>query len=335
MEPLLLATLVVVIVSAIVAVVLLLKRKEPRGDEQSARLLQQSMDALRSQLDLRLESTTKAVGDRLAEVHRGIGDVTRASERILEVGKDISSLQQILASPKLRGGLGEYFLGELLSQILPQNRFHLQHQFKNGERVDAIVYLTEGLIPIDAKFPLDNFKKMIESNSQEEKIRFRRNFTSDVKKRIDDIAAKYITPEEGTIDYALMYIPAENVYYEIIAKDEPSVEEGNLTDYALNKHVIPVSPNTLYAYLQVIAFGLKGLRIQEDAKKIRDTLFQLQRHFQLFKEDFETLGGHLDKAAKKYQEADRKLGRFEDKLLTTGEEEEMLEPSPGQTRLLE
>lgn len=330
MEAVSIATLIIVVILAGIVITLLLKRKSPSENMQSAILLRQSIDALRSQVDQRLEGTTKAVGERLAEVHRGIGDLDRASKRILEVGESISSLQQILSAPKLRGGLGEHFLGEILSQILPQKHFRLQYQFLSGERVDAVVYLSEGLVSIDAKFPLENFKRIIEATSEEDKIRFRRSFSTDVKKHIEDVAVKYIVPEERTIDYALMYIPAENVYYEVITE----VNGVSLADYALNKHVIPVSPNSLYAYLQVIAFGLKGLRIQEDAKQIRDMLSQLQKHFDRFKEDFETLGGHLDKASKKYQEADKKLGRFEDKLLIIGEEES-LETPPEQTRLLD
>ena len=208
----------------------------------------------------------------ISKVSEKLGELSKTSEQIHEVGKNIATLQEILRPPKLRGGLGEQFLGELLSQILPSEFFTLQYTFSSGERVDAVVRLGEKLVPIDSKFPLDNFKRIIECKTDEERKAYQKTFYRDVKKHIDDIASKYILPQEGTYDFALLYIPAENVYYETITKDESFGEEKGILNYALKKKVIPVSPNSFYAYLQVIVLGLKGLQIEKDALKIQALL---------------------------------------------------------------
>jgi DNA recombination protein RmuC len=213
------------------------------------------------EINKRLDNAARVIGD----VQKNIGELSEASKRIFEVGKDISTLQEILQPPKLRGGVGEQFLGELLSQILPLEFFTLQYSFSSGERVDAVVKLGERLVPIDSKFPLDNFRRIIECKSEEERKGYQKAFTRDVKKHIDDIANKYILPQEGTYDFALLCIPAENVYYETITKDEASGEEKGILNYALKKKVIPVSPNSFFAYLQVIVLGLRGLKIERDA----------------------------------------------------------------------
>jgi DNA recombination protein RmuC len=206
--------------------------------------------------------------------------------------------------------LGEQFLGELLSQVLPPKFFTLQHQFSSGERVDAVVKLGERFVPIDSKFPLDNFKRMIECKTEEERKTCQKAFTRDVKKHIDDIAGKYILPNEGTYDFALLYIPAENIYYETITKDESFGEEKSVLSYALSKRVIPVSPNSFYAYLQVIVLGLKGLEIEENAREIQTRLVSLANDLKLFQRDFQVVGAHITNAMNKFEEARRRLDKF-------------------------
>ena len=168
------------------------------------------------EISRRLDNAARVIGD----VQKNIGELSEASKQIFEVGKNIATLQEILQPPKLRGGLGEQFLGELLSQVLPPQFFTLQYMFSSGERVDAVVRLGEKIVPIDSKFPLDNFKRIIECKTEEERKASQKAFYRDVKKHIDDIASKYIVPNEGTYDFALLYIPAENVYYETITKDD-------------------------------------------------------------------------------------------------------------------
>jgi DNA recombination protein RmuC len=258
------------------------------------------------QIGQRLDSAAKVIG----EVRENIGKLSKASEQIYEVGKNIATLQEILQPPKLRGGLGEQFLGELLSQILPPEFFTLQYQFSSGERVDAAVRVGEKLVPIDSKFPLDNFRRIIECKTEEERKTFQKVFYKDVKKHIDDIASKYIVPKEGTYDFALLYIPAENVYYETITKDESFGEEKGILNYALNKKVIPVSPNSFYAYLQVIILGLKGLKIEEHAKEIQTLLVGLGKDLKEFQEDFRLVGRHINDARNRFDEARTRLEKF-------------------------
>lgn len=262
------------------------------------------------EINRRLDNAARVIGD----VQKNIGELSEASRRIFEVGKDIATLQEILQPPKLRGGLGEQFLGELLSQILPSEFFTLQYAFSSGERVDAVIRLGERLVPIDSKFPLDNFKRIIECKTDEEKKAAQKTFSRDVKKHIDDIAGKYILPHEGTYDFALLYIPAENVYYETITKDEAFGEEKGILNYALKKRVIPVSPNSFFAYLQVIVLGLRGLKIEKEAHRILDSLSGLNKELESFQTEFQLVGKHINNAMNKYEEARRRLDKFGFKL---------------------
>ena len=274
-------------------------------------------------LNTRLDNAAKVV----SEVSKGLGGLAEATKKVFDVGKDIASLQEILRSPKLRGGLGELFLGDLLAQIFPPAHYTLQHRFKSGEAVDAVIKLSHNLVPIDAKFPLENFRRVVETATEEERKVAKRKFIGDVKKHIDAIAGKYILPDEGTFDFALMYIPAENVYYELIIKDEAVDTDKGLLNYAFVKRVIPVSPNSFYAYLQTILLGLKGMHVEEQAQEILKNLARLSGDFEKFRADFELVGKHLTNVKSKYDDADKRLGKFGDRLqsLTGAEGEPLLE----------
>jgi DNA recombination protein RmuC len=286
------------------------------ANEQLAALtsqVQQRLDAL----DRSMRDTTGQVNTRLdnaatviRDVSAKMGELSKASQQIYEIGKDISTLQQILKAPKLRGVVGELFLGNLLDQVVPEN-YELQHRFRSGEAVDAVIKLGPKLVPIDAKFPLENFQRLTAASDAERKA-LRKRFITDVKKHVDAIASKYILPDEGTYDFALMYIPAENVYYETIIKDEP--DEENVSAYAVSRRVIPVSPNSLYAYLQAIVFGLRGLQIEKRAEEILSHLNRLQGDFAKFRDEFDTVGTHLKNAHNKYDDALKRLGQLEGKL---------------------
>jgi len=273
---------------------------------QQLQLVNQQLQNSSGQIGQRLDTAAKVIG----EVKENIGKLSKASDQIFEVGKNIATLQEILQPPKLRGGLGEQFLGELLSQILPPEFFTLQYSFLSGERVDAVVKLGEHLVPIDSKFPLDNFRRLIECKTDEERKVSQKMFNRDVKKHIDDIASKYIVPQEGTYDFALLYIPAENVYYETITKDDSFGEEKGILNYALNKRVIPVSPNSFYAYLQVIVLGLKGLKIEEHAREIQSLLGGLGKDLKDFQDDFRVVGKHITDARNRFDEARSRLEKF-------------------------
>jgi DNA recombination protein RmuC len=335
-----------------------------KGEGQSLVMLQQQIEQLRTEFSHAIENNTQSIqqqlglmlghvndrlkdsaevlsktqqslGERLDNAARVVGNVQRslggleeANRKIYEVGKDIASLQEILRAPKLRGGLGEFFLEDLLAQILPPQHFATQHAFRSGDKVDAVIKLGASLVPVDAKFPLENFKRILDAGSDEDKIRAKKQFSMDVRKHIDAIAGKYILPDEGTYDFALMYIPAENVYYETIIKDEAPEEKG-LTHYAMTKRVIPVSPNSLYAYLQAILLGLRGMKIEDRAKEIIQYLSRLQSDFAKFREEFTLVGKHLGHVQSGYQNADRRLEQFSQKLLAAdADQKELLEMAP-------
>ncbi|MGH7306154.1 MAG: DNA recombination protein RmuC [Candidatus Rokuibacteriota bacterium] len=270
-----------------------------------------------------IQTAQTTMGDRLdraarvvAEVQGSLGKLGEATQRVVEVGKDIQGLEQILKSPKVRGGLGETLLAELLSQMLPQEHYTLQHAFKSGERVDAALRIGDRLVAVDAKFPLENFRRMLDEAEEDRRRPVRRQFVRDVRTRIDEIAKKYILPDEGTFDFALMYVPAENVYYEIIIKDETDLADDPIATYALAKRVVPVSPNSFYAYLQVIILGLRGLRIEANAQDILNDLARLTGDLDKVREPLRTLGRHIGHAQSQFSEAERAFERFGAKLET-------------------
>ena len=284
-------------------------------------LMQKQLTSLREQVRKSLENTDQILAQRfestsktVSEVQTNLARLEESNKRIFEVGKDISSLQEILKAPKIRGGIGEFLLGDLLSQILPSKHFSLPHTFKSGERVDAVIHLGKRLVPVDSKFPLENFRKLLDADSDRDRKVYRRRFISDVKSHIDAIARKYILPDEETFAFALMYIPAENVYYETIIKEQEEENGKGIISYAMQKRVIPVSPNTFYLYLQTIILGLKGLEVEKNAQEIISALGRLRVDFDKFSRDFGIIRTHLRNATVCYDSADRKLQRFEDKL---------------------
>ena len=267
-----------------------------------------------NQMNQSLQEANKIIGQNLGNatttfgnVKEQLGKLEATNTQILEVSKNISSLQELLRAPKFRGQMGETLLENLLAQVLPVKHYQMQYRFKSTEAVDAVIRLGERLVPVDAKFSLENFQKILDTQEEQLKDTFRRKFIQDVKNRVDEISAKYILPQENTYDFALMYIPAENVYYETIIKED-------IFSYCMSKRVIPVSPNTFYAYLQVICLGLKGLKIEENAKGILKNLSMLTIEINKFKEDFDILGKHLSAATGKYEESQRRLDRFQDRL---------------------
>ena len=222
-------------------------------------------------------------------------------------------LQEVLRVPKARGSFGEFMLADVLQQMIPQDRFQLQYAFRNGARVDAAIFVGDHLVPIDAKFPLENFQRLLVVQTAEERKKVQKEFVRDVKRHVDAISERYISPEEGTFDFALMYIPAENVYYEVIASQD-EVESSPLSTYALARNVIPVSPNSFYAYLQVILLGLRGLRMDHAAREIAESLTKMQSDFKRVLEEFSILGSHLNHAKGAYEKVQRGVDQFQVKL---------------------
>jgi DNA recombination protein RmuC len=260
-----------------------------------------------------VQQELRHVGQVVTAVQGNLGKLGEATQRVFDVARDIAGLEQILRSPKVRGGLGETLLENLLAQVLPREHYGLQHAFSTGDRVDAVVRIGDRLVPVDAKFPLENFRRLLEETDEERKKQLRRAFARDVKARVDEVAKKYILPDEGTFDFALMYIPAESVYYEIVVREEGGGEDSGAA-YALGRRVIPVSPNSFYAYLSVIVLGLRGLRIERDAGLIQARLIRLRGDLERFREAFDVAGRHLTNARNKFDEAAAALARIEAKL---------------------
>ena len=295
--------------------------KKSQSENPALSLMQQQIGQLTQTLNqqlqnmsLQFQKTSGDIGSTLGDVKKDMGKMEAATQEVLEKAKNISDLEALLRAPKFRGGFGELFLGDLLAQTLPPAHYELQHKFKSGEKVDAIIRIGKNTVPVDAKFPLENFKKFLAEEDGKTKEDLRKKFASDVKKHIDSICEKYILPDEGTYDFALMYIPAENIYYETILKDESFGEERSIFSYAMERRVFPVSPNSFFAYLQVIILGLKGLQIEKSAQDIFQSLARLKGDLGRFKNDFEIIGTHLGNAKSRFDEAEKRLEKFSDKL---------------------
>lgn len=255
-----------------------------------------------------LSSSLQSNVETLNRLHGQIGQVLTASSQMQKVGDEVRRLQDILSSPKLRGQIGEWSLENLLRSILPADSYRLQHSFKDGKMVDALIRLSDYSVPVDAKFPLPAFERLAAASGDDERARERKQFLNDVIKHIDKIALQYIKPAEGTVDFALMFIPAENVYYETIIKH--SADSKDILQYALDKKVIAVSPNLLYVYLMTVVMGLHGLQIEKQAAEIRQNLKKLDVDFAGFVSCWDTLGKHLRNAYSQHEEGQKKLDRF-------------------------
>jgi DNA recombination protein RmuC len=240
-----------------------------------------------------------------------------------ERAKDLARLEQALRPPKARGGFGELLLENLLRDRLPPDAYEIQYTFPGGERVDAVVRAAGLLLPVDAKFPLDNFERMTSAGDEAERQLHEKAFARDVKGHIDAIASKYIRPECGTFDLAFMYLPAEAIHYELI-----SGKTGALLTYAHGKRVFPVSATTFSAYLQMIVLGLKGMQIEQRAEEVMRYCAALQKDFGKFREDFDLVGTHLSRASSKYVDAEKRLDRFETKLDQAADEQVELVVEP-------
>jgi DNA recombination protein RmuC len=285
-----------------------------------------TMDRRLGELDSKVDRRLEHASQQTNAIHRQLGEVGKATSQMAEQAKELGQLQQILRPPKARGGFGELLLENLLRDRLPPGAFEVQYGFAGGERVDAAIKVDK-LVPIDSKFPLDNFERMVAADNDIERQQHEKLFARDVKLHVDAIASKYIRPDEGTYEFAFMYLPSEAIYYELACG-----RTGALLAYAHEKRVLPVSPTTLTAYLQVIVLGLKGLQIEQHAQEVMAYCSRLQADFGKFKEDFELVGKHLGNAHDRFIDAGKRLGKFETKL-EQATESQPLEP-PAEAREL-
>jgi len=327
MEQLLIAAVLILMLLVVGLLVWLISssfagRKEVAGQAANIGLLQQQLEALKAAQDGTKDALQKSLqtGQNtisqsiqssqqvLSRLNTQIGELQGTNKQMLQMQTDVKRLQDILTSPKLRGQMGEWSLKNLLENILPKDSYELQYTFKDGKMVDALIKMADYCVPIDAKFPLPGFEAILKAQTDEQKAKLRKQFQKDVTAHIDKIASDYIRPAEGTLDFALMYIPAENVYYETIVKYADDAKD--ILQYSLDKKVIPVSPNLLYAYLMTVVMGLHGLQIEKQAAEIRQNLKKLNASFGDFGASWEVLGTHIRNAYSKYDEGQKKLDRF-------------------------
>lgn len=267
------------------------------------------MDLTRNSVNNSLLSNTQDIHTRLTQATQVISELKRETGAFAEIGRSMRDLQEYLRSPKLRGNIGEIVLSDLLSQIFPKESYQLQYSFKSGEKVDVIIKTGGGLLPIDSKFPLDNFQKLSHA-SEAEAPAYKRAFSRDLKKHIKDISGKYILPAEDTLDFALMYIPSESVFYEITRFE-------TLMQFARDSRVYPVSPNTLYATLQTILLSYEGQKVEERAKAVFRLLRALEKDYQKTSTTLSTLGTHLNNAHNKFSDLSQDFSLFGQKLEQT------------------
>ena len=288
------------IVFSLIVLAYLIKRNQTSGE---------LMEWLKS-TNRRIDDQTRSINSRLDNAARFIAEVQKNIGEMSEIGRNMKELEDFLKSPKLRGNLGEQVLKELLSEMLPKNSFHLQYGFKSGAVVDAAIKTGNGIIPIDSKFPLENFRRLIKAESEADKKAAGKDFTADVKKHIDAISKKYILVSEGTIDYALMYLPSESVFYEV-------VNNQDLFEYANQKRVMPVSPVTFYAYLRTVLMSFEGQKIEQKAKIIMSMLRATQKDYSVLEESLQILGKHLNNAYNQMSQVSKNAAHLGQKISST------------------
>jgi len=284
-----------------------------QGMQGQVELLARSVGELRTDLSRSLGATEQQLATQAGSTHRTLTDLSRQlgtlgeqSQRIGDLAKDIGSLQDLLRAPKARGGFGELLLERLLHDALPAGAYEVQYTYKDGSRVDAIVRYAGRIVPIDAKFPNETWNALANAVDEAERRTKKRAFLQQVRRHIDAVG-RYVSPADGTIDFAVMYIPSESIYYDLVLREEEG--EPDLRAYCAERKVIPASPNTLLAYLQVVALGVRGLAMQERTRELQQGVAAVRREFERFVELHDQLGRHLENATKKFDETDRALSR--------------------------
>jgi len=343
MEPLVIGLVLVVAALAGVNVWLVLRARKPApvvAQPDQAALIAQLVQTTQQELARQREVTTTELARTRTELQRSLGenqqsvnqrldnaarlftDISKGLGQVNEFSSQLANLRDVFQSPKLRGNVGEEILRTLLEQVLPRANYAMQFKFREGQVVDAIVKTKQGLIPIDSKFPMENFR-VLSASSPEEEPALRKVFERDVKKHIDAIASKYVLPGEGTVDFAVMYVPSEAVYYEVVQRSEA------LLDYAAERRVYLVSPNTFYYFLKVVLIGLEGARMEEVSKQVLQLLRTVQKDAHDVGEAFDVLSRHVTNAK---NTSDKVAGKFE-RLTGKLDQADLLEAPAVQAKL--
>ena len=328
MDKLIIGLLILIVVGIGAAIFLLLIRK-PKEKSESLTMLQGQINHISQVLDSKLSESTKAIQSQFGQSARIIQDVTEKLTRLDETNKQVvsfadqlRSLQEILKNPKQRGVLGEYYLETVLKNVLPPGNYKMQYPFKDGTIVDAVVLVDKRIIPIDSKFSLENYNRILESRSAEEKKKYEAAFVSDLKRRIEE-TSKYVKPEENTMDFAFMFIPSEAVFYDLLINKVGAVTDdtSSLVYYAGKKKVIIVSPTSFLAYLQTVLQGLRNQKISEQAREIIKQVERLGRHIWTYSENMKKLGNHLGTAVSTYKKAHKEFTKIDkDVVKITGQD---------------
>jgi DNA recombination protein RmuC len=338
METIVLVALILVLcVNAVVLYMLFHKRSE-KPDTTSSMLLQQQLQELSRTLDSRLSESSRHVQSSIAtqlsesnklirEVTAGLTKLDDTNKQVVSFADELLNLQDILKNPKQRGVLGEYYLETVLKNVLPPGRFEMQYKFSDGEIVDAAVFLDRGkILPVDSKFSLENYNRILEARDPVEREKLEKLFKSDLKNRIDE-TSKYIRPNENTMDFAFMFIPSEGIYYDLLVNQVGAVKSStrDLLEYAFrDKKVIIVSPTSFLAYLQTVLQGLRALEIEEGAKEIRKNVEQLGKHLNVYNEYYQKVGASLSTTVNHYNAAGKELKKVDkDVLRITGTSPEL------------
>lgn len=319
-----LVILVLVVNAAVLFVIFNRKGEKGGGDTQGLTLIQQQLQELSRTVDTKIGESTKTLHDsvqtQMRESYRLVRDVTEGLTKLEETNKNVlgftdqlQNLQDILKNPKQRGILGEYYLETVLKNVMPPGAYQMQYPFKNGEIVDAAVFIKDKIIPIDSKFSLENYNRLIEERNPVEKEKLEKLFVNDLKIRIQE-TAKYIRPEEGTMDFAFMFIPSEGIYYDLLVNTIGAVTEetDSLIQRAATKYkVIIVSPTSFLAYLQTVMQGLKAMQIEEQAKDIQKRVGELGKHLGAYDEYMKKLGNTLQTSVNHYSAAYKEFGKID------------------------
>lgn len=324
METLLAALVFLLFLANAGLLMFLFSRKQvPQGSGEGLSLISDRIAELSRTMDERLDRTSKNMADsvqkQMTESYRLVKDVTEGLTKLDETNRQVVSfadqlqnLQDILKNPKQRGILGEYYLETVLKNVMPPGSFQMQYAFKNGEIVDAVVFMRDRIIPIDSKFSLDNYNKAIGAREGSDREAFEKAFKQDLKIRIDE-TSKYVRPEENTMEFAFMFIPSEGVYYDLLVNQVGAMKTNtrDLIEYAFTKKVIIVSPTSFLAYLQTVLQGLKALQIEEQAKDIQKRVGELGKHLGSYDEYMKKLGATLQTSVNHYTNAYREFGKID------------------------
>jgi DNA recombination protein RmuC len=298
---------VVVLLTVVVFLMLQARGAARRQLREDLQVLGQRVDALASasgELPRTVAEGAALQARSMADVKENLGRLAEATARLEVMGQSVKEVRDLLKVPHLRGTVGEVWLEELLRQVFPPSRFAMQYTLATGERVDAAVFVGDRIVPIDAKFPLEACQRMMRADANA-MAKERRAFRRALHERIDEIADRYIRPADGTFDFALMYVPAEAVYYEAVVREEPQGSDPSIVEYAIGRRVLPVSPHTFYAFLTVVLHGLRGLEVERSAREILDALSALELQLDAYSKSFDLVGRHLEHAGRQYREAQR------------------------------